>query len=61
MSLTPLLNVGKLQAGSRAKSKNALNDRFHVLYDKIDRRDVREWALSRRRINGGVPGVDGQG
>ena len=60
MSLPPPLKVGKLQTALHTKAKNAPDYRFYALYDKLYRRDVLEWALTRCRINAGAAGVDGQ-
>jgi RNA-directed DNA polymerase len=60
MSLTPPETVGKLQAALHTKAKDAPGYRFYALYDKLYRRDVLGWALTRCRINAGAPGVDVQ-
>ena len=60
MSLIPPEKVGKLQAALHTKAKNAPDYRFYALYDKLYRRDILEWALTRCRINAGAPGIDRQ-
>jgi RNA-directed DNA polymerase len=60
MSLTPPWKVGKLQTALHTKAKNAPDDRFYALYDKVYRRDILAFAYVRSRNKGGVPGVDGQ-
>ncbi len=60
MSLIPPMKVEKLQAALHTKAKNAPDYRFYALYDKLYRRDILEWALTRCRINTGAPGIDVQ-
>ena len=60
MSLIPPFKVGKLQTALHTKAKNSPDYRFYALYDKLYRRDILAWALTRCRRNGGAPGVDGQ-
>jgi len=60
MSLVPPMKVGTLQEALHTKAKNAPDYRFYALYDKLYRRDVLEWALTRCRINAGAPGIDHQ-
>jgi RNA-directed DNA polymerase len=60
MSLIPPLTVGKLQGVLRAKAKESPSYRFYVLYDKLYRADVLQWAYTRCHLNQGAPGVDGQ-
>jgi group II intron reverse transcriptase/maturase len=60
MSLEPPPKVGKLQSVLRAKAKASPGYRFYLLYDKVHREDVLEWAYRRCKANGGAAGVDGQ-
>ena len=60
MSLPTLPTVQKLQTALHAKAKGDPKFRFYTLYDKVFNKDVLWLALRRSRINGGVPGVDGQ-
>jgi group II intron reverse transcriptase/maturase len=60
MSLEPPAKVGKLQSVLRAKAKASPGYRFYLLYDKVHREDVLEWAYRRCKANGGAAGVDGQ-
>ncbi len=60
MSLTPPTKVQKLQEALHAKAKGSPGYRFYLLYDKVYRRDVLEFAYRCCSANGGAPGVDGQ-
>lgn len=60
MSLSPPEKVQKLQTALHAKAKAASAYRFYLLYDKVYRRDVLEYAYQCSRRNGGTAGVDGQ-
>lgn len=60
MSLEPPVSVQKLQAALQAKAKESPSYRFYLLYDKLYRSDVLEYAYRRCKANKGAPGVDGQ-
>ena len=60
MSLRPPEKVEKLQTALHAKAKAAPSYRFYILYDKLYRPDVLEYAYKRCKANKGAAGVDGQ-
>lgn len=60
MILEPPGSVQKLQSALQAKAKEAPGYRFYLLYDKLYRKDVLEYAYRRCKANKGAPGVDGQ-
>jgi RNA-directed DNA polymerase len=60
MILEPPASVQKLQAALQAKAKEAPDYRFYLLYDKLYRKDVLEYAYRCCKANGGAPGVDSQ-
>jgi group II intron reverse transcriptase/maturase len=60
MSLEPPNSVQKLQTALQAKAKGSPGYRFYLLYDKVYRKDVLEYAYRRCRANQGAPGIDGQ-
>jgi len=60
MSLTPPTKVQKLQETLHVKAKGSPGYRFYLLYDKVYRRDVLEYAYRCCSANGGAPGVDDQ-
>ena len=60
MSLRPPEKVRKLQETLHAKAKGSPGYRFYLLYDKVYRRDVLEFAYQCCHANGGAAGVDGQ-
>jgi RNA-directed DNA polymerase len=60
MSLEPPINVQKLQTALQAKAKGLPGYRFYLLYDKLYRKDVLEYAYRRCKANKGAPGVDQQ-
>ncbi len=59
MSLITPERVWQLQEAWQAKAKSEPAGRFHSLYDKLYRKDVRLHAWRCCRANGGAPGVDG--
>ena len=60
MGLRPPEKVRKLQETLHAKAKGSPGYRFYLLYDKVYRRDVLEFAYQCCHANGGAAGVDGQ-
>jgi retron-type reverse transcriptase len=60
MSLVTPEKIRKLQEALHAKAKGEPKYRFYALYDKINRRDILEFAYRLNRSNRGGSGVDGQ-
>jgi group II intron reverse transcriptase/maturase len=60
MSLAPPLKVRKLQEALRAKAKGSPSYRFYLLYDKLYREDILEYAYRICAANRGAAGADGQ-
>ena len=60
MSLEPPISVQKLRTALQAKAKGSPGYRFYLLYDKVHRKDVLEYAYRRCKANQGAPGIDGQ-
>ena len=60
MILEPPVSVQKLQTALQAKAKGSPGYRFYLLYDKVYRKDVLEYAYRCCRANRGAPGVDDQ-
>jgi len=60
MILEPPASVQKLQTALQAKAKGSPGYRFYLLYDKLYRKDVLEYAYRCCRANRGAPGVDQQ-
>jgi RNA-directed DNA polymerase len=58
--LEPPDRVQKLQAALQAKAKGSPGYRFYLLYDKVYRKDVLEYAYRCCKANRGAPGVDSQ-
>jgi len=61
MSLQTPEKIRKLQEALHAKAKGSPSYRFYLLYDKLYRQDVLDYAYRLCRRNGGAAGVDGQG
>ena len=59
-NLTTPPNVQKLQSALHAKAKEEPGYRFYLLYDKVHRADVLEFAYRSCKANKGAAGVDGQ-
>src|SRR5689334_12942686 len=60
MSLEPPLKVQKLRAALHAKAKESPSYRFYLLYDKLYREDILEYAYRHNKAAGGGAGVDGE-
>jgi RNA-directed DNA polymerase len=60
MILEPPVSVQKLQTALQAKAKGSPGYRFYLLYDKVYRKDVLDYAYRCCRANRGAPGVDSQ-
>lgn len=60
MSLKTPEKIRKLQKALHAKAKEVPDYRFYLLYDKIYRADILQFAYRCCRQNGGAAGVDGQ-
>lgn len=59
-NLTTPPSVQKLQSALHAKAKEEPGFRFYLLYDKVYRADVLEYAYRCCQSNHGAAGVDGQ-
>ena len=59
-NLTTPPSVQKLQSALHAKAKEEPGYRFYLLYDKVYRADVLEYAYRCCKANKGAAGVDGQ-
>jgi RNA-directed DNA polymerase len=60
MSLEPPEKIRKLQTALHAKAKGSPSYRFYLLYDKLYREDILEYAYRCGAATGGAAGVDGQ-
>ena len=60
MILEPPSRVQKLQMALQTKAKGSPGYRFYLLYDKLYRKDVLEYAYRCCKANHGAPGVDQQ-
>ena len=56
---TPTDSSRQLQRRLSLAAKRSRNRRFHALYDRIFRPDIRWRAWQEVRVNGGAAGVDG--
>ena len=60
MALEPPISVQKLQTALQVKAKEAPGYWFYLLYDKLYRKDVLEYAYRCCKANQGAAGIDGQ-
>jgi len=60
MALEPPIRVQKLQTALQVKAKESPGYRFYLLYDKLYRKDVLEYAYRCCKANQGAAGVDGR-
>jgi len=59
-NLTTPASIQKLQTALHVKAKEEPEYRFYLLYDKVYRSDVLEYAYRCCKVNRGAAGVDGQ-